>query len=190
MKLFLKHYYIMTNDSNIDFEMNSTPNPLEKILFLITAAIILDKCFITVVLYPLATWREHPKPIKVGDIYKCVDCDEEFKTIMGAQIHKQTVHDKIRYDCHLCEKQFSQQSNLKTHIENHHQQMRKYKCDTCDYCFKDNRGLKRHIKNVHILKLWDSINMHRSKAWMKVEKKELEPLVKKMKDFHFHFSLI
>ena len=59
MKLFLKRYYIMTNDSNIDFEMNSTPNPLEKILFLITAAIILDKCFITVVLYPLATWREH-----------------------------------------------------------------------------------------------------------------------------------
>ena len=59
MKLFLKRYYIMTNDSNIDFEMNSTPNPLEKILFLITAAIILDKCFITVVLYPLATRREH-----------------------------------------------------------------------------------------------------------------------------------
>ena len=62
------------------------------------------------------TFYKRPKPIKVGDIYKCVDCDEEFKTIMGAQIHKQTVHDKIRYDCHLCEKQFSQQSNLKTHI--------------------------------------------------------------------------
>ena len=63
MKLFLEHYYIMTNDSNIDFKMNFTHNPLKKILFLNTAAIILDKCFITVVLYPLATWREHHKLI-------------------------------------------------------------------------------------------------------------------------------
>ena len=42
----------MTNDSNIDFQMNSTHNHLQKILFPITAGIILEKCFITVVLYP------------------------------------------------------------------------------------------------------------------------------------------
>ena len=59
MKLFLEHYYIMTNDSNIDFKMNFTHNPLKKILFLNTAAIILDKCFITVVFYPQVTWRVH-----------------------------------------------------------------------------------------------------------------------------------
>ena len=56
----------MTNDSNIDFQMNSTHNHLQKILFPITAGIILEKCFITVVLYRQVLWRLHqivkPRP--------------------------------------------------------------------------------------------------------------------------------
>ena len=59
MKLFLEHFYIMTNDSNIDFQMNSTHNHLQKILFPITAGIILEKCFITVVLYRQVLWGVH-----------------------------------------------------------------------------------------------------------------------------------
>ena len=61
MKLFLEHFYIMTNDSNIDFQMNSTHNHLQKILFPITAGIILEKCFITVVLYRQVLWGVHLK---------------------------------------------------------------------------------------------------------------------------------
>ena len=49
----------MTNDSNIDFQMNSTHNHLQKILFPITAGIILEKCFITVVLYRQVLWGVH-----------------------------------------------------------------------------------------------------------------------------------
>ena len=52
----------MTNDSNIDFQMNTTHNHLQKILFPITAGIILEKCFITVVLYPQVLRGVHQKP--------------------------------------------------------------------------------------------------------------------------------
>ena len=66
MKLFLEHFYIMTNDSNIDFQMNSTHNHLQKILFPITAGIILEKCFITVVLYPQVLRGVHLNKVSVS----------------------------------------------------------------------------------------------------------------------------
>ena len=55
----------MTNDSNIDFQMNSTHNHLQKILFPITAGIILEKCFITVVLYRQVLWGVQCTPIYI-----------------------------------------------------------------------------------------------------------------------------
>ena len=91
------------------------------------------------------------KPVKVGDQYKCEDCDKEFKSVPGAQVHKRTVHEGISYDCHLCERKFSQQNNLKTHIQHKHEgHFKKYKCGLCEYWAKKNVTLKRHIQNFHI----------------------------------------
>ena len=78
MKLFLEHFYIMTNDSNIDFQMNSTHNHLQKILFPITAGIILEKCFITVVLYRQVLWGVHPH-----NIHRALNGAEEHKIVVS-----------------------------------------------------------------------------------------------------------
>ena len=50
------------------------------------------------------------------------------------------------YKCDICEKEFSQKSNLNTHVKGVHENSKKQKCDICNVSFCD---LRRHIKVQH-----------------------------------------
>ena len=51
------------------------------------------------------------------------------------------------YGCNQCDKQFTTQGNLKTHIEAKHEGV-KYACNQCDYQ-GSNEALRYHIKAKH-----------------------------------------
>ena len=55
---------------------------------------------------------------------------------------------EIRYKCDKCNKSFSRNSHLKTHIKNVHENVQ-YNCDKCDKNFSTNHYLSEHIQIVH-----------------------------------------
>jgi len=56
---------------------------------------------------------------------------------------------KNKFQCHECEKNFSNKSNLKTHIKSIHENIKNYVCEDCKKCFTNNTRLKSHIEKKH-----------------------------------------
>ena len=104
------------------------------------------------------------KSVKVGDMYKCEVCDSLFKTAMGALSHRRAVHEEEKFDCHICYKQFSQQSNLKTHLQSKHENIKRFKCDLCNYRVKQNRTLKSHIQRLHTKQIKPDVTFNSNKG--------------------------
>ncbi len=102
------------------------------------------------------------KSIKVGEMYKCQDCDLTFKTAMGSIYHRRSVHEEVKFDCLQCDKQFSQKSNLKTHIQSKHENLRRYECYLCEFSSKQNKTLKAHFKRLHKMRVEKKIELYRS----------------------------
>ena len=54
----------------------------------------------------------------------------------------------VRYACNLCEKQFTTQASLTTHIQSKHEGV-KYACNQCDYQATRQDSLAKHIQYKH-----------------------------------------
>ena len=64
------------------------------------------------------------------------------------KIHKEAVHEGIRYPCDQCEYSATQKQNLKKHKEIKHEGVL-YPCDQCDYIASLEINLKQHKASVH-----------------------------------------
>ena len=62
--------------------------------------------------------------------------------------HIQSVHEKVRYPCDECGKQFTVQASLKKHLQSVHEGV-KYPCSHCDYRSSTQGSLKRHLQKTH-----------------------------------------
>ena len=68
--------------------------------------------------------------------------------------HIQNMHLGLkRVACNICNKKFSESTNLKKHIEIHHSMAKprekKFKCEKCDFKTAHTHALKRHIARFH-----------------------------------------
>ena len=56
---------------------------------------------------------------------------------------------KKRYKCHICEKDFASNRNLKKHIETEHEQLIKYQCNLCDKTYNNEGSFDFHMSSYH-----------------------------------------
>lgn len=82
---------------------------------------------------------------------KCGQCDKIFTTNSSLKTHIKAVHDKIRdFECSRCEYKCSANGALQQHIKMIHDKIQDFECDKCDYKSSMNTNLKRHIKQAHV----------------------------------------
>ena len=55
---------------------------------------------------------------------------------------------RTQHECDVCEKRFTQASNLKRHMRIHTNE-RPYECDVCEKRFTTSSNLQRHVRSVH-----------------------------------------
>ncbi|XP_035713821.1 gastrula zinc finger protein XlCGF57.1-like [Folsomia candida] len=85
------------------------------------------------------------------DRSKCSVCPQTFLTRHGLQGHFRAVHENQRnYPCPLCDKRFTQPSNLKRHVEGQHAANKElvHSCDRCEDKTHSKRNLARHRANL------------------------------------------
>jgi uncharacterized Zn-finger protein len=72
-----------------------------------------------------------------NDIYECQECEKEFSTSHGLEVHVRRSHSsQLRtYSCDLCSKTFSHSLSLAQHRTIHTQE-RCFQCKTCGKSFK------------------------------------------------------
>ena len=80
--------------------------------------------------------------------FECHQCDKNYTQNSHLQVHIKSVHEGVRYACKQCEKQYADQSKLKTHIESKHEGV-KYACNQCDYQVTRPECLTPHILSKH-----------------------------------------
>ena len=68
-------------------------------------------------------------------------------------MHVRSVHNDLWFECKDCNFKASQKSNLKTHIQIHHEGMVHYRCDQCSYKASKKQNFDKHMEeNVHLKK--------------------------------------
>ena len=61
-----------------------------------------------------------------------------------------SVHEGIKkFSCHLCEKSFTDKTNMKRHIICVHEGIKQFSCHLCEKAFTKKVSMKRHISSVH-----------------------------------------
>ena len=71
-------------------------------------------------------------------------------SLFALKVHKEAVHEGIRYNCPHCQHPCTTRSNLKRHIETKHDKQRQYSCDNCSYTAQNELHLKQHKDEVHL----------------------------------------
>ena len=93
------------------------------------------------------------KPNKVsrtieGSKYSCNVCDKQYSDQSNLGKHIRSVHKGVKYACNQCNQQFTQQNNLTTHIKSKHEGV-KYACNQCNYQAGYISHLTTHIQSKH-----------------------------------------
>ena len=53
-----------------------------------------------------------------------------------------------KYKCEICKHNFSSKCNLKVHMENVHEGLKRFKCEKCSQKFTERKALTLHIKGI------------------------------------------
>ncbi|CAM4776040.1 unnamed protein product [Rotaria magnacalcarata] len=78
--------------------------------------------------------------------YKCQECDKDFATSHGLEVHVRRTHTSERrpFSCDLCSKTFGHALSLVQHRATHTQE-RCFQCKTCGKAFKRSSTLSTHL---------------------------------------------
>lgn len=82
----------------------------------------------------------------------CAECSKVFKGKHSLIAHIQAVHNvnkKGIIKCHLCEKVYTNNRNLKRHIEMFHGERGEFRCSICPKVYTSNQSLRRHTRTRH-----------------------------------------
>ena len=83
--------------------------------------------------------------------YPCNQCGKQFTFESNLRTHIQSAHEHegIKYCCTSCNAEFNSQIELTRHTQTVHKDV-KYPCNQCDQTFSLHNSLKTHIQNVHV----------------------------------------
>ena len=82
---------------------------------------------------------------KNGQVSKEEPLDGDEKNISKEKLDSEI----LLVECYICQKVFSQKSNLKVHISSIHEGKKPFKCSICDYKCSQKGHLYKHISSVH-----------------------------------------
>jgi len=76
----------------------------------------------------------------------CKHCGKQFNGPRRLRLHEQRYHSGLEksYQCDLCPKVFFTQTELNSHLNGKHSEVRNHSCDKCGKCFKDIHSLRKH----------------------------------------------
>ena len=82
---------------------------------------------------------------------KCDICEKTFSCQPSLKSHIKGIHSKIKdLDCPQCDRKFSRRGDLSHHIKAVHLKLRPFKCDVCaNKTFAQKKGLTAHIRARH-----------------------------------------
>ena len=80
--------------------------------------------------------------------FQCKLCEKNFSKKGGLMNHIKTIHNNEKFSCDQCFYQSSCSSNIKRHIEYKHLGI-KYQCDQCEYQTPRKDTLKDHLQSKH-----------------------------------------
>ena len=93
--------------------------------------------------------KEAPQMIwKMNGKYECGQCQKQFKSPLGLNLHIQSKHEGVSYACDMCDFQFTTQSGLIKHVQSKHNGV-KYECDQCNFQAGYQGDLTRHVQTKH-----------------------------------------
>ncbi|XP_068627340.1 zinc finger protein 600-like [Battus philenor] len=85
----------------------------------------------------------------------CDECKRVFKGKQSLITHILSTHQVTKrgmIKCQLCDKVYTNNRNLKRHVEMFHGERGEFKCDSCPKVYTSNQSLKRHTRTRHSLK--------------------------------------
>jgi len=90
-----------------------------------------------------------PRSKQVGP-HTCHLCNYSFRRIYELRRHMDNVHNGVRkFSCKICGKSFTQSAHARVHMETVHQKILSWGCDLCGRGFGTKHKLVRHQKSVH-----------------------------------------
>jgi len=116
--------------------------------------------------------RECKKEVSIGVCkYNCdfENCDYKTNKKGNMDMHKDSVHLNIKYDCPECNKKLSSRANLNSHVKNVHDKKivsgslqkdpykLKFLCKLCDYTTNRAMHLDRHMLSVHSAAAFETV---------------------------------
>lgn len=86
-----------------------------------------------------------------NQLHHCVECGDTFSRRGARNRHYRTVHLLIKaFKCDICQKAFTRQDTLKSHLQNHTDYDTKgHCCEVCKMGFESEAGLRIHMKLLH-----------------------------------------
>ncbi len=94
----------------------------------------------------------HYKSVHFGAKFECDQCEKSYRRQDELVKHKEIVHLGLkRHSCEKCDQKFTTKASLKLHIRWVHDKI-KFECQLCDKVCRREFELARHMKNVHKMK--------------------------------------
>jgi uncharacterized Zn-finger protein len=84
---------------------------------------------------------------KYNIVVQCKLCDAKFKRT-SLKRHVETIHEGKKYECHICNEDFTSKPSLKLHVSSIHEE-KTFECTVCSASFTQRGNLKRHIVSIH-----------------------------------------
>ena len=84
--------------------------------------------------------------------HKCNQCDKEYSTTDGLNVHKSKMHcEKVKFSCEYCDLETMSVDLIRGHMKMRHDvgSAKVSKCDFCDYKCLRRRELADHVRSKH-----------------------------------------
>ncbi|XP_062556538.1 GDNF-inducible zinc finger protein 1-like [Armigeres subalbatus] len=79
-------------------------------------------------------------------VFNCSKCEKNFRSQRGFELHNETFHSTVVFQCEFCSLMFPAKHLLRKHTKKHFERGRKHSCAICGFAFLELNHLKRHME--------------------------------------------
>ena len=96
--------------------------------------------------------KDHVDVVHEGKKFQCIICNKDYTNRDSLKSHIATIHeDKKPFECEVCHIRFPSKSKVKKHILMVHEKKCPYLCDHCNEGFMSKSLLIKHVQSSHNL---------------------------------------